>query len=273
MRRARHALREWPALIARLRRAARLLVLSDLDGTLIPLRARPDLAVADQKTRAVLRAVRRAPGVRLGIISGRALCVLRRAVGVRDLVWIGNHGLELGIPGRTVVVPAARHGTPVMARLARGLAEVVRPIPGALVEDKGCSLSVHWRNVRPGAVRSFRRLVYGALEPWQARGGVRVTLGKRVIEVRPPVAWDKGSAVEWLRRRGRYRAGELVYLGDDRTDEDAFRAVNRWHGISVCVGVRARVSCARWRLGGPREALELLERIAEERWKSHRQRS
>jgi len=151
-----------------------------------------------------------------------------------------------------------------MARLARGLAEEVLPILGAFVEDKGYSLSVHWRNVRPSAVRRFHRLVYGALESWQARGVARVTLGKRVIEVRPPVAWDKGSAVEWLMRRYGYRAGELVYFGDDRTDEDAFRAVHRWRGVSVCVGSGARVSCARWRLDGPSEVLELLERIAEE---------
>jgi trehalose-phosphatase len=228
-----HALRRWPVLAPRLQRAARLLVLTDLDGTLIPIRATPDLATVDATTRAVLRRLARAPGVRLGIISGRQLADVRRMVRVPGLVYVGNHGLEQGLPGRTIVVPAARRTTGTMAHLSRELARTVRPIRGAFVEPKRYTLSVHWRGVSPRDARRFHRAVQAVLRPWRVRGTIRVTLGKRVIEVRPPVRWDKGSAVEWLARHWRCRRGELVYLGDDRTDEDAFRAVNRRGGLTA----------------------------------------
>ena len=253
------------AIAPRARRAARLLVLSDLGGTLIPIRMRPGLAVMDRPTRTVLRRLARMPGVRLGIVSGRRLSALRRAVGLPGLVYVGNHGLELAVPGRTVVVPAARKSAAIMARLSRELAGAIRGIRGALVEPKGYTLSVHWRGVAARDARKFHRAVEAVLAPWLSRRAVRVTLGKRVIEVRPPVRWGKGSAVEWLARRWRHGRGELIYFGDDRTDEDAFRAVNRRGGVTVHVGPRARSTAARWRLDGPRDVVRILERLEETR--------
>ena len=254
-----------PAIAPRTRGPARLLVLSDLDGTLIPIRMHPRLAVMDRRTRAVLRRLARAPGVRLGIVSGRRLSALRRAVGLPGLVYVGNHGLELAVPGRTVVVPAARRSARTMARLSRELARAIRSIRGAFVEPKGYTLSVHWRGVAARDARAFHRAVEAVLRPWLSRRAVRVMPGKRVIEVRPPVRWDKGSAVEWLAGRWRHRRGELMYFGDDRTDEDAFRAVNRRGGVTVHVGPRARSTAARWRLGGPRDVVKILEQLEETR--------
>jgi trehalose 6-phosphate phosphatase len=258
--------RPYPSAAApELRGASRLLVLSDLDGTLIPIRTRPDLAVMDRRTRTVLRRVARAPGVRLGIVSGRKLSALRRAVGLPGLVYVGNHGLELAVPGRTMVVPAARKSAALIARLGREIAGAVRGIRGAFVEPKGYTLSVHWRGVSARDARRFHRAVESIVRPWLAKRAVRVTPGKRVIEVRPPVEWDKGSAVDWLARRWRHGRGELMYFGDDRTDEDAFRAVNRRGGVTVHVGPRVRSTAARWRLDGPRDVVKMLEQLEETR--------
>lgn len=259
-----HALQ--PAKIAPyVRKAARLLVLSDLDGTLIPIRMSPDLAVMDRRTRNALRRLARAPGVRLGLVSGRRLSALRRAVGLPGVVYVGNHGLELAVPGRIVIVPAARRCAATMARLSRQLAEEIHGIRGAFVEPKGYTLSVHWRGVAPRDARRFHRAVEAVLRPWLSRRAVRATLGKRVIEVRSPVQWDKGSAVDWLARHWRYGRGELIYFGDDRTDEDAFRAVNRRGGITVHVGARPRSTAARWRLDGPRDVVKILQQLEETR--------
>jgi trehalose 6-phosphate phosphatase len=267
-----HALRAWVRIRARIRAPKRLLFLTDLDGTLIPLRARPDLAAAGPREKGLLRRLNGAPGVQVGVVSGRSLPALRRAVGVPGLIYIGNHGFELGVPGKTVIVPGAKRSRTTMVRLGRELSGAIRRIPGAFVEQKGYSLSVHWRAVAPEHARRFHRLVTQMLSPWRDLGEIRVTLGKRVIEVRPPVAWHKGSAVEWLMRRYHRKGGEVLYLGDDRTDEDAFLAVNRLGGISVCVGSRAWVSDASWRLEGPAQVLDLMERIAEERCLSRRKR-
>ena len=272
MARRAHALRAWPVFGARIRRPARLLVLCDLDGTILPLQRSPELATAGPRERAVLRAVHRAPGVRLGLISGRSLRSLRRAVGVPGLICVGNHGLEFGQRGRDWVVPDAKQSVPAITRLGKELASEVRAVPGAFVERKGYSLSVHWRGVAPGSVRRFHRLVRRVLDPWRRRGIVRVSLGKRVIEARPPIAWDKGSAVAWLLDRHKYRNGEVLYLGDDRTDEDAFQVVNCWRGLSVSVGPPSRRTAARWRLDGPEQVLAMLTRVAEDRWNSRQPR-
>ena len=268
MARRAHALRAWPVFGARIRRPARLLVLCDLDGTIIPLQLSPALARAGPRERAVLRAVHRDPGVRLGPVSGRSLRSLRRAVGVPGLIYVGNHGLELGLRGRAWVVPDAKPSAPAITRLGQELASEVRAVPGAFVERKGYSLSVHWRGVAPGSVRRFHRLVHRVLDPWRESGIVRVSLGKRVIEARPPIAWDKGSAMTWLLDRYKYRKGEVLYLGDDLTDEDVFQVVNCWKGLSVYVGPPSRRTAARWRLDDPEQVLVMLTQVAEDRWNS-----
>jgi trehalose-phosphatase len=143
-------------------------------------------------------------------------------------------------------------------------------VPGAQVECKRLTLSVHWRRVAPARVALLRRRAAGVLRPWEARGRIRLTRGKRVLEVRPPAAWDKGAAVSWLLRKQR---GPVTawYVGDDRTDESAFQAVNRLGGASVFVGPPAAATAARWRLRGPGEVGTLLHRLAEEREKGHRE--
>jgi trehalose-phosphatase len=147
-----------------------------------------------------------------------------------------------------------------MSRIGRQLRLALRGVPGALVESKGLSLSVHYRLVPRAQQRWFHRRAQAVLTPWEHRRRVRVTHGKQVVEVHPPVQWDKGRAVEWLGRRlGRH--GLNIYLGDDRTDEDAFRAVNRKRGISVFVGSHATRSRARWWVKGTRETQQLLQRI------------
>jgi len=95
------------------------------------------------------------------------------------------------------------------------------------------------------------------LAPSLTHGALRVTQGRRVVEIRPPVDWDKGHAIAWFFEyaldRKRPAQTRLIYLGDDRTDEDAFQAVNRLGGISVFVGRPTRRTAATYRLKDPHD--------------------
>ncbi len=245
----------------RLARSVRLLLLCDYDGTLTPIVARPSHARLPRATRALLRQLAGRPKLQVGVVSGRAVRDVRAFVRLPGLIYVGNHGCEILGRHLSFIHPQAVRAKPRLQRISRQLADALRGIPGSLVEPKGLSLSVHWRRVPPAAVRRFHRIVRDVLRPWVSSGQVRITRGKCVVEVRAPVAWDKGRAVSWLSRRlRRDRRLALCYVGDDRTDEDAFRVVNRLGGVSVKVG--GGPTSARWRLAGPAEVRAWLRRLS-----------
>lgn len=259
------AARGWPALRDRIPAEGPLVLLTDYDGTLVPIAPTPEQARLGRAARALLRRLSRLPDLTVGLISGRSLQQVRRMVGIPGLLYVGNHGLEIAGPRVRLVHPGARRSAPVIARIGRELTHALAGIRGTRVESKGVSLSVHWRAVPPRAAARFHRTVRRILAPWMAARAIRVTRGKRVVEVRPPVAWGKGAAVRWLIQHLRASPGRVWYLGDDRTDEEAFRAVNARRGVSVYVG-RPRATAARWRLRAPRDVIALLSAIVSLRW-------
>jgi trehalose-phosphatase len=226
----------------------------DYDGTLVPIAPRPSQAIFDDEGRRLLRALaRRVP---TAIVSGRARTTLRALVGVPALVYVGNHGLEIS-------GPHLRHDTVVPRGWRRDLDRLLALIeadapPGAVVERKGVTASVHYRLVGASHRRRWLPALRARLRSDVVRGGLRVVRGKAVVELRPPVDWDKGTAVRWLLSCPALAGRTPVYVGDDATDEDAFRAV-RTNGIGVLVG-RPRRSAARYRLPGPADVRGLLVR-------------
>ena len=260
----RHALRHWDALGRRVREAKGILLLADYDGTLTPLVAMPEEARLSATMRTLLRRLAGLRGVQVGIVSGRSLRTVRRLVRIPGVFYVGNHGFEIQGAGVQWTHPRAQRAAVHLRRVIGPLRGALADLAGARVEAKGVSLSVHWRQVAASDIPRFRRLIQQALRPWIAQGRVRVTRGKRVVEIRPPIAWDKGCSVAWIvRHLPRPRPEMVLYLGDDRTDEDAFRAVNRLRGVSIVIG--RRKTAARWWLASPAEVLELLRRFAEVR--------
>jgi trehalose 6-phosphate phosphatase len=178
-------------------------LLFDVDGTLAPIVAQPELATVPAPTRAALR---RLSGEYLLVacVSGRAGRDAERLVGVEDVVYVGNHGLELD---------------PRAAELAGALASF-RDAVGLPVEDKTLSLSYHFRGAPDEAAARARleRIAERALAE-----GLDPRWGRKVLEIRPAVPSDKGTAVRsLLERSGARRA---LYAGDDTTDLDAFAAL------------------------------------------------
>jgi trehalose 6-phosphate phosphatase len=175
-------------------------IVLDVDGTLAPIVPRPELAAVPDETRTQLeRLVGRY--LLVACVSGRDGGDARRLVGVDGIEYVGNHGLELD---------------PRAAELA-GEIRRFREAVGLPVEDKTLSLSYHYREAED------EERARGELEDVAARAqaqGLDARWGRKVLEIRPPVPADKGTAVSTLLERSGARNG--LYAGDDTTDLDAF---------------------------------------------------
>ena len=263
-----HLLSTWPAVSRQVEAARHILLLADYDGTLTPIVERPELAALPPGRRRLLRALTESGCCILGIISGRALGDLQQKVGIEGIVYAGNHGLEIEGPGLRLIHPVAQEVRPVLRAIFQLLRHSLHTITGAFVEDKGLTLSVHYRMVEKEKADEVQRTVERVVGGPQKLGMVRVTAGKKVFEVRPEAAWDKGKAVRLLMRRygkGGRRSGLLpIYIGDDLTDEDAFRVIEKYgEGISVFVGESEQESAARYYLKSPDEVETFLSRLLE----------
>jgi trehalose 6-phosphate phosphatase len=244
-------------LFREIRPGGRLALFLDYDGTLVSIKSRPSRARLHPARRALLaRLNRRFP---VAIISGRALEEVRAMVGLRLAAYAGNHGLEIRHGGKTWTHPGAAR---IQKRLSRILGEAkgrLARLSGVVVEHKGISGSVHFRLARRGAKAEIEAVLRMLARP---QGGLfELREGKKVIEIRPRLAWDKGTAVlKILSLVAPERGTVPLYLGDDRTDEDAFRAL-AGKGITVKVGERGRTTAA-YRLRDVEAVWRLLRRLA-----------
>jgi trehalose 6-phosphate phosphatase len=246
-----HLLSAWPQITEKLKDSGHFLLLADYDGTLTPIVSRPELAELPEEMRHLLETLLHHNRFIIGIISGRALSDLKGKVRIEGMVYAGNHGLEIEGPGIRLVNPVANEMRPVLLIIYQLLSRTLRKIRGVIIENKGLTLSIHYRQVSEEKSREvksiFDRIVSGA----QALGKISITPGKKVYEVRPDVDWDKGKALRLLMKKygkgGRNSKLVPIYLGDDRTDEDAFRAIEKYeNGISVFIGEPTQETAARY---------------------------
>ena len=236
----RSALPPTADLAARVSRSP-LLVALDIDGTLAPIAPTPEAAAIPETTRRTLQRLARSRDVHLAFVTGRAALDGRRLVDVAESWTVGNRGIELIDPAGGVRVNAlAEAFAPTIARAARMLAGPLSGIGGVFVEDKAWTLSVHVRL----AARADVPYVEQTLTDVARQLELRVIQGKEIFELRPPVAINKGTALLELAaalgvsdHHGAL-GGSLFYAGDDRTDEDAFRALRarQWNAVTVHVG-------------------------------------
>ncbi|MFH0779221.1 MAG: trehalose-phosphatase [Candidatus Eisenbacteria bacterium] len=258
----KHLLTHWGEVAGRMAGSFHVLFL-DYDGTLTPIVDDPAGALLPRETRELLRRLSRKPFGRVVVISGRALRDVRKRVGLKNIVYAGNHGLELHGAGFEFRAPVAPEYKSVLERIRDGLEEKVSAISGALVEEKELSLSLHYRRVARKNRLKVKSLFERGVAPYLARKQVSTTSGKMVLEVRPPCRWNKGAAVRWILRREKSKVKDRpllpIYVGDDKTDEDAFRVL-RDKGICALVGRRRR-TFARYYLNDTGDVAILLRRL------------
>lgn len=245
------------ALESALAESAGLLVCLDFDGTLTPIAETPTEPRITEANFHAIRTLSADPRARVAIISGRAIADLQPRVGIPDLVYAGNHGLEFARPGGTDIHPDAAKLEPAIQRVCSALNGQLAAVPGVIVENKGLTLTVHYRQVPEHRQSAVRRVVDAVTEPESDQ--LRVVPGKASIEIRPAVDWDKGDTVAALMAElpANWRT---LYIGDDTTDEDAF-AVLGPDDLDIFVG--SGPTPASYQVADHREVASLLAWIGQ----------
>jgi trehalose-phosphatase len=252
----RNALEGWEEIEPRLagRRPA---VFLDYDGTLAPIAPRPELATLPEPTRTVLRALAgRGP---VAILSGRGREDVAALVGLDELTYAGSHGFDIAGP---TLRREVGEGIPErIAEASEKLRGRLEGIEGVLVEPKRFAVAVHFRLADP----ADRPRIEEAVNAVQAElQDLRKVHGRKVFELRPDLDWDKGSALLWLLETLHPEAEDAdvipLYVGDDVTDEDAFRAIAD-RGIGILVAAEPRETAATYSLRDPEEVRAFLEKL------------
>lgn len=249
----------WQNIKERLESAKAILLLLDFDGTITPIAKRPQEAELSPEMARVLKLLSRKKGFKVAIISGRSLSDLEEKIGLRSIIYVGNHGLEIARGRERFIYPEALESIPTMRKLKKSLKRELKSIKGAILEDKRVGLAVHYRMVKNSDLQRLRRVVGAILRPFEEKGKIRIGRGKKIIEAKPPIIWDKGKATIFLLDSFRREKPLSIFLGDDRTDEDAFSALDG-KGITVLVG-RPRKSKANFFLRSVAEAGLFLRKL------------
>ena len=225
----------------------------DYDGTLTPIVSRPDQAVLMDSTRAILRVL--ASKIPVAILSGRELEDVRKRVGVDGIVYAGSHGFDIAGP-RGLRTQKAIELLPALEAAGKEVREKLAGIAGTLIERKHFSIAAHYRNVNEN---DFLKVERAVSEIAARHRKLRRIDGKKVYELLPDIDWDKGKAVLWLLENlGLERPNvHPIYIGDDRTDEDAFRALEQ-RGIGILVSEEPKPTAASYSLGNPSEVERFL---------------
>ncbi|MBZ5551835.1 MAG: trehalose-phosphatase [Acidobacteriia bacterium] len=248
--RPRYLFAEWKGVVRRLRAAKRFLLIMDFDGTLVPLRARPEIPRTDDSVRRVLARLTQDHRATLYVISGRRRDDVRRRVGVRKIRYLGLHGWE-----GSEEVSSNGASAKLLRQVNKQLSRRLAGLPAVWIEDKEHVLSVHFRGSNPATTRRAHRIVKELIKPLE--GELRVVAGKKVWEVMPREIEGKGEAVRAILARCPEKTLPIC-LGDDATDEAAFQALRR--GMTIRVGEHRRTR-ARYYLRNPAEVKEFLERL------------
>jgi trehalose 6-phosphate phosphatase len=194
-------------------------VLTDIDGTLAPIVPTPDMSEVPEEIKDLLRRLSERFLLVAGI-SGRKSEEALDLIGLEDVVYFGNHGFEILRDGEVEMIPEALPYLEKVQELESLAREELAP-QGAFVEEKGITASIHYRNVPPEV---GERCVEFARREGE-RLGLRITVGRGVVEARPPIRADKGTAVRTLVEE--YGPERAMFLGDDTTDLDAFRELEK----------------------------------------------
>jgi trehalose 6-phosphate phosphatase len=248
----RNLIESWPEIARRVQSSASVALFLDFDGTLSPIVAQPHEAALERGTRAALLRLSANPRVNTYIISGRRWADLRARVAVPGFRYLGVHGWDSD--GKHKIAPELLQR---IGEARSGLAARLNGTKSVQVEDKGVSFALHYRGASESAVQKARMAIYQTMAEYG--DALRVMEGDRVWEVLP---WEiRGKGHQARKHWQRLGPGVLpFYVGNDDTDEPAFRALAS--GVTVRVG-RAHGSRARYTLRSPVEVRRLLERLEE----------
>ena len=244
-------------ILRRLRVAKRIFFFFDYDGTLTPIVSHPEEAILSKEIKSLLLALKKNPRYILAIVTGRSIEDIRNRVGLKGIYYIGNHGLEIFEPKKGIKQLFPLGVVPELKKIRDELSRQFMGIEGIFIEDKKSILAIHYRNADlrwvPSILMAIKQKLKNSVAP------LGLGFGKYVVEVRPNSTVNKGTAV--LELLDQFNQDEVLplYIGDDQTDEDAFRVLNR-RGITIFVGLSGN-SSAQYYVNDPLEVHEFLRMI------------
>ena len=253
-----HLLNIWPVVCRQLLGYSRVLLLFDYDGTLTPNAARPEIARLTDTARGSLEILAAKERFIVGVVSGRELVELEELVAIPSILYVGNHGLEMRGLGMDFVHPKASEFVESVTKVADLLEQELKYVPNLMVHDKRLTVSVDFKNTPDSYIKEVDLTVSDALDPYILAGAIKITRGKKIVEVTPNIDWGKGEVIKHMHRV----CGDnpvVMYFGDDRDDEDAFDVVQESNGIAVYIGPPRQNTKALHQLESPAEVAQVLE--------------
>lgn len=252
---------DWAELKGKIFSKEKILLLLDFDGTLSPIAKYPYTATLPRKALNAIKKLSHNPSYRIAIVSGRPLKNLRSYFGMKGLIYVGNHGFEIdhkGAKGLAFLeaVKKAKKIKPIIWLLSKKLKELFRDMTDILIEDKGYTLSLHFRDLskKHGALFAER---FALIRREFSHCPIVWKKEKKVWEARPDVDWNKGKAALCLSQK--FSGSFQIAIGDSRTDEDMFQVITR-SGLAIRVG-HCRKSAASHYLKSPYDVIRFLEEL------------
>src|SRR3990167_9254643 len=167
-----------------MKRIRGIILFLDFDGTLSPIVDNPlDAAIPDDIS-AWVRRLSQKKKIKIGIITGRSMQDVRKKVGLKNVIYAANHGMEVYYKGRFILRKGRAYRRP-LALIAKSLIKELSAIPDIYVENKGLSVAVHLRRVKRNYYRKVKDIVKTTVKPWLKKYNLQLTRGKMLMEVRP----------------------------------------------------------------------------------------
>ena len=231
----------------------------DYDGTLTPIVKKPEDAILSEDMKEVLKQC--ASGFTLAVISGRDMDDVKSLVGIDGIIYAGSHGFRISGPdGLYMEHENSLEMTPKFDSIEKELNIALLNFKGVQIERKRYAIAIHYRNAPEDDLPAITQKVESiiALHPGFKKGE-----GKKVLEIKPDIDWHKGKAIIWILEKLGYADNPdiiPIYIGDDVTDEDAFRSISE-SGIGILVGFHDLPTAATYHLKNVYQVKLLLENI------------
>lgn len=240
-------------------RLPRVYLFLDYDGTLTPIKNNPSSAVLSNSIKNLLVELNQNKYIKVFIVTGRSYKTLKDLSGLKNIPIASNHGFHINSEKIKWSHPVIKKIIPHLTNLTLLLKEQLKLFKGVLIEDKGITISIHYRNVNEKSVPLIKEVILKAVKPYS--GKLKITYGKKIIEVRPAVEWNKGLAVLKILKLLKLKTANPVifYMGDDLTDEDAFKILKN-KAVTIRVG-KSSLTNAKYLVKDTNEVHRLLRSI------------
>lgn len=241
----------------------RIFLFLDYDGTLTPIVKNPHQAHLEQSVKELLKELSRNKNIIVGIISGRMLSDIKKRVGLDNLLYSGNHGLEFYYKGKDMLAKglSRQRYLKLLNPVKKELKKALGSVGGVVFEDKKIIFAVHYRKIAANKAAYVKAVFKKAVGPFLKDKKLKVSTGKRVLELRPNISCSKAEAVRLFHSEFKKSKGEItIFIGDDLTDEDIFKILKK-PDISIRVGKKLS-SKAQYFLKNHKEVKKLLTHLA-----------